>query len=110
MLNTNEKRKIIDLIKQGMSDYKIGKELKHSPNTIKPIRVELESIDECQIQEEKTEDSFTDEMQKILVNLKNKINRDRLIPELSASGVYFLFLFYFKNAQQPLLELWIQYF
>lgn len=38
MLTKNEIKRVMDLIKDGESDYKIGKILKHSPNTIKKIR------------------------------------------------------------------------
>ena len=38
MLDENEREKIRDLIKQGKSNYYIGKVRDHSPNTIQPIR------------------------------------------------------------------------
>ncbi|KYK25177.1 hypothetical protein AYK25_05435 [Thermoplasmatales archaeon SM1-50] len=38
MLDDKERKKIKDLIKQGKSNYRIGKERKHSPNTINNIR------------------------------------------------------------------------
>jgi len=43
MLTKKERKKITDLIDQGKSDYKIGKETGHSPNTIHLIREEYSS-------------------------------------------------------------------
>ena len=40
MLDIKEIEKIKKLIDLGYTDYKIGKELKHSPNTVKKIRRE----------------------------------------------------------------------
>lgn len=43
MLTKKERKKICNLIDQGKSDYKIGKETGHSPNTIHLIREEYSS-------------------------------------------------------------------
>ena len=44
MLNNKKIKRIKELIDQGYSNYKIGKELGHSPNTIKQYRKELDKI------------------------------------------------------------------
>ena len=44
MLDLNTINEIKKLIDQGYSDYKIGKKLKHSPNTVKKYRNELNKI------------------------------------------------------------------
>ncbi|VVB61841.1 Uncharacterised protein [uncultured archaeon] len=58
MLTKKERKKITDLIDQGKSDYKIGKETGHSPNTIHLIREEYSS--ELEKKQRQREDGCSD--------------------------------------------------
>ncbi|KYK22020.1 hypothetical protein AYK25_07600 [Thermoplasmatales archaeon SM1-50] len=50
MLSDKERKKIINLIKQGKTNYRISKETVHSVNTIQHIREELEENEKKQTQ------------------------------------------------------------
>lgn len=55
MLDNNDIDEINELIKQGKTNYKIGKELEYSPNTIKKIREEFLKAGESQVHEEEVD-------------------------------------------------------
>jgi len=52
MLDKKEIKKVTELIEEGKSNYQIGKELNHSPNTIKHIREKNKKNEERQTQGE----------------------------------------------------------
>lgn len=79
MLDDKEKNKIKELIKQGKTDYKIGKLLNHSSNTIKVVREELLKEEESQIHKEEVHyDSSIDYSRRIIGEIGNIIKTHNL--------------------------------
>ena len=79
MLDIKEIEKIKKLIDLGYTDYKIGKELKHSPNTVKKIRREYKKTKISQKKDEKLIfNSPIDQVQETIKNLKNIVKTEEL--------------------------------
>jgi len=79
MLDEKEIKIVTELIKQGKSNYRIGKERKHSPNTINDIREVLKKTKEKQIQRENILfDSPIDKTRGIIADLDTLIQTKQL--------------------------------